>query len=386
MRTADHNLEEIIPILIGAWRRIHKESGPPDKLQTREFRRVVDHVIQLRDGLETGSKLVGSDYFADKNLLSSYMLYQWVVHYQQGISVIGELPEAPQRVLDICSGPGAFALAALKYGASEVIATDKSAQALQLGAEICGREGHTLKTRVWDCKTNSFPVEGTFDLIILGHCLTELFPSTEIKWPEKQIEFIQKLLNRLNPNGQLLIVDSSQLEINHRILKLRDILVEKGVPVQAPCVWKGNCPALQTKNSPCYAQREFFKPYLIREIQRAAQINLGSLKFSYIIFRNPVSGWPKLDNKPYYRIISPPIEAFHGEKYYICGTEGKKSLGSRVAAVPKDAKAYEFIKRGELITFSDVHETESTVELTKDSKLKVAAACGKPLPAIEETL
>lgn len=383
----DHCLEEIMPILMGAWRRLHKEAGPSDKLQTREFRRVVEAVKTLQNGLETGNKLVGKDYFSDKEFLGAYLLYQWVVHYQQGLSILNEIPVEPQRVLDVCSGLGAFALAALKHGASEVTATDQNSAALQLGAEVCGRSGHALNIRKWNCRKSALPLQGNFDLIILGHCITELFPTTESHWHNKQMEFLSMLMDRLTPEGYLVVVDSSYLDTNRRILQLRDRLVEKGVPVQAPCIWRGECPALQTQNSPCYAQREFYKPYLIKEIQRAAGINLGSLKMSYVIFRNPAAGWPELDgseNKRYYRIISPPVESMHGTRYYLCGADGKKNLGTRLEPVPNEARAFEYLKRGELISIENAHEHQNSLDIVEDSKLKIAAACGKPIPAIEK--
>lgn len=378
----EHNLDEIMPVLMGAWRRLHKEAGPSDKLQTREFRRVVEAVKTLQSGLEKSNKLVGQDYFSDKNLLGAYLLYQWVVHYQQGLSILGEIPREPRRVLDICSGPGAFALAAIKHGASDVTTTDQNLAALQLGAEVCGRSGHALSIRQWNCRKNPLPLEGKFDVIILGHCLTELFPASESNWNVKQMEFLSMLLNRLTPEGYLVVIDNSYLDTNRRILQMRDRLVEKGIPVQAPCVWRGECPALQTQNSPCYAQREFYKPYLIKEIQRAAEINLGSLKMSYVIFRNPHAGWPTLDDKKYYRIISPPIESFHGNRFYLCGVDGKKNLGSRLEVISSEARAFEYLKRGELISIEDAHEQQNSLDIIEGTKIKIATACGKPIPEI----
>ncbi len=379
----EHQLDEIMPILFGVWRRLHKEAGPSDKLQTREFRRVVAAVKTLQEGLETSNKLIGQDYFSDKDLLGAYLLYQWVVHYQQGLSILGEIPHEARRVLDICSGPGAFALAALKHGASEVTATDQNLQALQMGAEVCGRAGYALNIRQGNCLQSTKILEGKYDLIILGHCLTELFPSTKNQWHDKQMEFLSKLLHQLTPQGHLVIVDHSFIDANQRILRLRDQFVKQGISVQAPCVWQGDCPALQAKNSPCYAQREFYKPYIVKEIQRAATINLGSLKMSYIIFRAPGAQWPALDSKRYFRIISPPVDSFQGTRYYLCGVEGKKNLGTRLMQIPKEAKAFEFLKRGELISLEDVEENQNSLEITANTKIRMAAACGKPIPEIE---
>lgn len=376
------DLENIIPILIGAWRRFHKISGPPDLLQTREFQSVVEAVVKLQEKFAEGKSLAGSDYFADKDLLGAYLLYQWVVNYQQGLSLIGELPQPPRRVLDVCSGPAPFAFAALRHGAEEVIATDQNSTALALGAEICGRYGLPLSVRPWNCLKERMPVEGKFDLIILGHCLDELFPSNQKGWVDAQQQFINNLFNRLTSDGYILIVDNSYPEANQRVLQLRDLMVSQGVPVQAPCVWRGECPALKVKNSPCYAQREFDKPTLIKGIQRAASINLSSLKMSYVIFRHPTAGWPVLPHRDLYRVISPPIESFHGKRFYLCGTDGKKQLGTHLTNHPNDSKAFEYLRRGELISFENALHQQNAIDIIEDTKLRVEAACGKPLPEV----
>lgn len=378
------DLEEIMPILIGVWRRFHKLPGPADVLQTREFRSVVTAVSKLRKAIESNEKLENKHYFDNPELLTAYLLYHWVVHYQQGLSLINELPYTPKRVLDIASGPMPFAFAALRHGAHEVIATDRNETALELGAAVCGRYGLPVQARKWDCQKSAIPSEGKFDLIILGHCLNELFPDTNPHWLKHRHAFITSLLNQLTAEGFLLIVDNSYQTANQQLLQLRDLLVAEQVPIQAPCIWKGSCPALQTANSPCYAQREFEKPYLVKEIQRATQINLNSLKMSYVIFRNPHSGWPATASLPLYRVISPPAEAFSGKRYYLCGTDGKKRLESHLKEHPAHSRAFEFLKRGELIAIKDALESKSSIAILPETHLTVQAACGKPLPIISE--
>lgn len=360
--------EEIMLLLIGIWRKFRKTPGPADVLQTREFRGVVEAVKKMHES-------PAGKYFDDPEYLGAYLLYQWMVHYQQGLSIMGELPKKPHRVLDVASGPGSFAFAALKHGAQEVYAIDKNENALKLCGEVCGRYGFPVTVRRWNCP-DKLPVEGQFDLIVVGHCLDELYPTVE-----GQRNFLAQLLKRLTPDGFLMVVDSSQLPVNKRILQIRDTL---GAPIQAPCVWKGQCPALQMANSPCYAQREFEKPYLIREIQRAAEINLGSLKMTYIIFRNPESGWPELPNKKLYRIISPPVEGYQGKRYYLCGTDGKRTIGSHLKEHPPESRAFEYLKRGELISIEDALEKGHAYDLLENSKVIVEAPLGKPLPGVSK--
>lgn len=381
-RTPPLDLETIMPLLIGIWRRFHKESGPPDVLQTREFRRVVECVKILQEGVSEGQSLIGQDVFAKPDLLGAYMLYQWVIHYQQGMSLLGELPYTPRRVLDVCSGPAPFAFAALRHGSQDVFAVDRNQAALQLGAEVCGRYGMPLTVRSWNCLKEPLTVEGKFDLIIAAYCLEDLFPPNTKNALEHQRHFLNNLLSKLTPQGFLLVVDSSLPDANKRILTLRDQLVQNGVPVQAPCVWKGECVALKS-NSFCYAQRDMEKPYLIKEIQRANQINLSSLKMSYVIFKNPQAGWPVLSDKLHYRVISPPVESYQGKRYYLCGTDGKKNLGSHLESQPVESRAFEYLRRGELISIENALTTQHALDIVQGTKLSIEAACGKPIPEIE---
>lgn len=381
-RSPEADLETILPLLIGVWRRFLKEPGPGDTLQTREFRKVVEAIKILMEGSDQGKSLLGQDYFQRPELLGAYILYQWVLHYQEGLSLIGEIPFTPGRVLDLCSGPAPYAFAALKHGAQDVYATDQNVHALQLGAEICGRYGMALNVRPWNCLKLPFPFDKKFDLIIAAHCLHELFPANEVALQK----YVNSLLGHLSPEGHLLIVDSSFQEANNRLLRLRDVIVNQGIAIQAPCVWKGECPALKSVNSPCYAQRDFEKPHLIKNLQRAAEINLGSLKMSYLLIKSPKASWPNLPPLPLYRVISPPVETFQGKRYYLCGTDGKKNLGTHLQQHPVKSRAFEYLKRGELISIEGALEKNQALDILEDTTVKVESARGKPLISDSENI
>lgn len=373
------DLDTLVPILIGVWRRYRQIFGPADVLQTREFRAVVQSLQALRKGLFEDKSLFGTHYFSQPELLGAYLLYYWVIHYQEGLSLINEVPTTPKRVLDLCSGPSPFAFAALKHGATDVISFDLNAKALELGAEIAGRYGFPLTVRQGNCLDRKMDEMGKFDLIILGHCLEELFPENRAGYKDAQNAFIMSLFKKMEKTGFLLIVDQSELHSNHRLLTLRDSLVKQGVPIQAPCVFKGECPALKTAKSPCYAQRMLEKPYLIKELQRAASINLSSTKMSYVIFRHPEAQWPKLEEKSFFRVISPFFENQQGKHVYLCGQNGKEILFSDQKQHEESTKPFDFLKRGELISTENMLIKGNTQIVMKDSLIQVQAACGKPL-------
>lgn len=361
-RNVKADLDTIIPLLIQEWRKLRKLQGPLDRLQTREFRGVVEGIQQYQNSTR------------DRKSFDAYMLYYWPLFYQEALSVIGELPQTPKRVLEISTDLAPMAFAALRHGAQEAFATGADLDILRLGAKICGQYGLSLSVRKWDSKKERCPIEGKFDLIILGHCLSDLCTNLQ-----DQIKYLQSLTKLLSEEGFLLLVDSSLPHVNEEYLRLRDALVKEGYPVQAPCVWKGKCPALEAK-SQCYAQRELDKHPLISEFHRSAKINLGSLKMTYLIFRHPKSAYPEIPDKRYYRIISPPFDSIRGRTFYLCGVDGKRKLSSQIEKLPKEARAFDYLKRGELISIEDVHENNTSLEIVEETKVLVEASLGKPLP------
>mgnify|MGYP003418155626 CR=1 FL=1 len=353
--------ETLIPLLLSLWRRLHKLPGPSDRLQTREFRSVVEAIRLMQAG--QGGNLV------EKNFLGASLLYYWWVYYQEGLSLLQEVPSSFRKVLDISGGLGPFSFAALKHGAEDVLAVDLNPQGLAFAKEIAGKYGFVLRTLVQDPR-RSTPA-GSFDLVIAAHCQEKMFSTLE-----ERVVWVESLAAKLHPSGHLLLVESSLQESNQPFLALRDVLVERGFPVQAPCVWKGVCPARQSQ-TPCYAQREFVKPYLIQELQRGAEIRLSSLKMSYLLLKPKTAVWSD-PPKALYRVISPPLEGLFGRHFYLCGTDGKKSLSSALTETPPGAKAFDFLKRGELLSVEGVQERGNRLELTEESRIQIEAALGKP--------
>lgn len=366
------DLETIIPLLIGQWRRTLQIAGPAEQLQTREFRSVVAEISALQEGLFTGSSLFGEDYFGTKERLGAYTLYHWLIHYQQGLSLINELPETPHRVLDICAGPCSFAFAALRHGATDVTAIDRSVSALQWGAQLCGRYGMPLTIRDGKIDSRLCGVQGQFDLIIVGHALWEVYPDED-----KVHAFVETLLTRLAPQGHLLIVDSSYPAVNKKLLALRDHVVARGSAIRAPCIWRGPCPVRARGDSPCFAQRPMEKPSFIKEVQRAASINLSSLKMSYLIICGEGEPWPDTRDEKLYRVISPPFDGHYGTTFYLCGVDGLKKLAAVPSSLPESAAPFRYLKRGELLAVDNAAVRGTTLEVVEGTALRVIAACGK---------
>lgn len=374
----DPDMDNILPILVHQWRRINniKGGGPESVLQTREFRQFSHMVRHLCNPQGKGE----APFPKEADALGVEMLYEWVIRYHEGLHLIAELPKPPKKVLDLCSGLGAFSFAALHSGASAVTAVDKRERALHLAGKICGKYGYPIEVAQKDVLRPDFRVEEKYDLIIIAHSLEELFPTTEAGWAGKQLAFVSKFLKNLTEDGHLLIVGSSWPQENRNLLVLRDKLVNKGIPVQAPCVWQGECPALRNDKGFCYAQREYDQPKFIKEVHRGSGIRMNSLKMSYLICGHPDAAWPlNEEEEPSYRVISPLVETAHGKRHHLCGTDGNKTLGSRLMETPEGARAFDYLKRGDLIQIEDAQKDQHRLTIIEDTTVRIKAACGKPV-------
>lgn len=363
--TVSVDYTEIFKVLIAQFRHLNKLTiGPLDRLQTREFQ----HLIQKLQELQ------GSEDLTDRSLLSAYLMYHWPVHLAEGISLMQELPTMADSVLEIGSGTAPFSLSALMSGATRAATMDTNELALRHGAEICGKLGYPLTVRQNDPKkTTQWPFDDKWDLIVVSHCLEKMFGSMA-----EQKSFIKSLFSKLTPSGHILIVDSSETAVNRRFLALRDMLVVDGIRVQAPCIWQGACPALAHGKTPCYSQRPFEKHFLINDMQKALGVHGSSLKMTYLLLCHPGQKTTHPEGERLYRVVSPPIETFKGIRHFLCGVDGKKMLGSRLKTHPKQSKAYEFIKKGDLISVKDAIELDDDLVVSEETTLTLRAPFDKP--------
>jgi SAM-dependent methyltransferase len=154
--TPANDLTAWIPRLLATWRAARpgpRRGGPrppPDALLPDELREVAAAVTRLSTGLTRERELAGARYLDDERLLGAYLLFYWPISYLQARGVLSELPRRPRRVLDLGSGPGPLAFAALDAGAAEVTACDRAKQALSAARELARVSGQPLSTQTWN--------------------------------------------------------------------------------------------------------------------------------------------------------------------------------------------------------------------------------------------
>ena len=318
-------LDAWIPRLVAAWRRIRGSAADGPSLTAEERRDVVAGAQRLSAGLTRERELAGARYFEDPQLLGAYLLLYWPVSYAQAASVLGELGGVGGCVLDVGSGPGPLALAALDAGAGRALALDRSAAALAVAgaladagalAEAAPRK-RALETARWE-PARPLP-EGPFDLVLAGHVLNELYGDDLAA----RAALVESMLARTAAGGFVVLIEPALRETSRALLALRDRLVAAGATVRAPCLYRGACPALVRPTDWCHAERAWAPPPLVDELAHAAKLHRDALKMSYLVLQAPGAPWPALPGGRLFRIVSEPLPQKGQYRYVGCGPEGR---------------------------------------------------------------
>jgi SAM-dependent methyltransferase len=310
----------------------------------------------------------------DPRLLGAYLLFYWPVSYAQARSALSELDRRPRSVLDLGSGPGPLSFAALDAGAREITAADRSRPALELARALAIEASEPLSTRDWSPE-RPLP-EGKFDLILMGHVLNELFQGDV----EKRAALLESVLARLGPGGSLLVLEPALRETSRALLQVRDLLVSRGYPVRAPCLFRGPCPALVKGSDWCHAERRWRMPPVLEAIAKAAGLHKESLKMSYLVLGPKCDAWAEPPPGRLFRIVSEPLEGKGRQRFMGCGPEGRVGLALQEKHRTQENQAFFDLERGTVIRVEGTEERGDGFALTEHSKVEILSLPGRPLP------
>ena len=352
--------------------------GPADRLTPHELREVAAGVKQLSLGLTRDRRLAGARYMDDPRLLGAYLLFYWPVSYAQARQALGELPQRPRRVLDLGSGPGPLALAALDAGAQQVTAADRSEPALQLARALATEAGEALSTRVWDPTRTGLPDE-RFDLITMGHVLNELY-GTGPSAVAKRADLVERICERLTEGGTLLILEPALRETSRALLELRDLVVARGHAVRFPCLFRGPCPALVKDSDWCHADRPWTTPPAVEAIARAAGLHKESLKMSMLALAPKGGPWPEPVEGRLFRIVSEQLEGKGRTRFMGCGPEGRLGLAAQHRHRTDANAAFFRLNRGDVVAIEGTEVRGDGVALDDTSSVRLVAPAGKDVP------
>jgi SAM-dependent methyltransferase len=393
---AMRDLERWIPRLLAVWRRHrrpshgggrpqhggrHQRGGgrpevhlPETQLTPDELREVGAGVKALSHGLTRERELAGARYMDDPKLLGAYLLFYLPVSYAQARATLSEIPGRARAALDLGAGPGPLAFAALDAGASGVVAADRSKAALELAKALAIEATEPLGTREW--APEKLLPEGQFDLITMGHVLNELFAGDI----GKRAALVEKIAERLNKNGTLLILEPALRDTSRALLQVRDVLVSRGWAVRAPCLYRGACPALVKPSDWCHAERTWRLPPMVDAIARTAGLHKESLKMSYLALAPRGEPWAEPPEGQVFRIVSEALEGKGRQRFMGCGPSGRVGLAMQEKHETEKNRLFFKLQRGDVVRVSSTEERGDGLALTDASSLEILANAGRPVP------
>lgn len=367
-------LEERLPRLVDLWREAAaRPSGASPALARPEIDIVGTALLRLQRGLTGERSLAGAPYMDDPSLLGAYLLYYWPVSYIEASIAIAELGLAPRRVLDLGSGPGPAAAAALDAGAARVDLADRSARALELASRVLRRDSDRIAASRVDLESPDALPEGPgrFDLVILGHSLNELWRGREDRI-ERRTGLLERAGRLLEPGGALLALEPALLETSREALRLRDALSDSGYRILGPCPASSSgpypCPALAAgPDRTCHAEAAWVPPEPVASLAARAGLDRRSVKYAWFAATPGGAEPPALaaaregsarvtaDESPdgssiEGRVVSDPMLNKAGRiRYFVC-SEGRIATVSAASSSPEaEGSGFLSLRRGDRV-------------------------------------
>jgi SAM-dependent methyltransferase len=390
-RSPSDDLARWIPHLLSVWRASRRQPAqrrgprpPLDALLPDELREVASAVGRLSKGLTRERELAGARYMDEERLLGAYLLFYWPVSYLQARGVLSELPRRTRTALDLGSGPAPVAFAALDAGAAEAMAADRSARALAAARELARTAGEPLATREWNPTRGGGGLAAlaggrTFDLVTMGHVLNELFQGADAD--ARRAALLEEALALVAPGGSLVVIEPALRDTSRALLRVRDLLVAKGLAVRAPCLFRGACPALVRESDWCHAERPVDPPALVAQVGKAAGLRKESVKMSYLVLAPRGEAWPEPPPGRVFRIVSEPLPSKGRLRYMACGPEGRLGLSLQEKHVSPPNRRFAELLRGDVIEVTGAEPRGDGLALGEGSTVRVVAEAGRPVPA-----
>lgn len=208
----------------------------------------------------------------------------------------------PTTQLDVGGGTGAAAWAAASVfpSLSDILVVDQVAEALAFGERL-------LPTARWQQLTlGSAPADlPNADLITVSYVLNELSPADR-----------DTLTRELATKAQVIaIIEPGTPAGYERILAARDIMIESGLRVLAPCPHELTCPLPKGRDW-CHFAARLNRSSLHRSMKEGAELSYEDEKFSYVIATTLPA------ERPGARVLRQPVYAKGMVTLRLCDPDG----------------------------------------------------------------
>lgn len=355
--------EHWLPRLRARW-RAQTSSRATGPLSEAEIERVAQGVERLSAGLTRDRALVSGGYMQDPELLGAYLLFYWPVSYVQARHVLRHV-SALGDSLDLGCGPGPVCAALLDHGAGQVHGVDHASKALKVACELLPSL-NTLKLNLGATPQLSAHIP-SIQTITFGHALNEL-----IRAPED----VPKISQWLNTQAQelgasnVVIMEPALRETSRQVLQVRDLLLEQGWAVHAPCLHQAACPALVHKDDWCHASLTWSLPEDMEKVAQRARVHKSRLKMTYMVLsRQPAQ--PAPDDA--WRVVSDSLHAKGVFRVIGCGPQGRSHLVLQAKHDVGALEAFKDLRRYDVLRASPLEVRGDGLRLNLDTSFERVA-------------
>lgn len=286
----------------------------------------------------------------------------------------GALPTGKRwRVLDLGAGLGTTSLGAAAFAARlpsppeafDVLAIEREAgliDGMKALADAAARDDlivpMTLRAQALDL-TRELP-SGTFDLILLGLSLNELWQD-EPDAIERRAALCLALLDRLSEDGASIVIEPALHDTTRELMAVRDALQGKGAPIFAPCpAGTALCPLLLRERDWCHEELPLALPAPLAELAKKAGLRYEGLSYAYLTLRRGPSLSQRLDGAA--RVVGGPIATKGRRELQLC-TGGRMR---RLNVLDRDGDRLATTRRGSVL-HAEIRADAETLRLGRDA-------------------
>lgn len=312
------------------------------------------------------------------------------------------------RVLDVGAGLGAMSLGVAHFAKVhgladriEVLAIDHDARSLTWMKEFAKLTQGTatlstlcaevhVETRTVDVtRHDAFASFGSFDLVVMGFTLNELFEEREESDATLQrAQVLRSCARALSEQGSVVVLEPALKGTSRALHRVRDLLVaENALTIFAPCLRGDGCPMLESERDWCHEAIPYALPGPTAELARAAGLRFEGLSFSYLTLRRDgvrLSEALSGDGGVLFRTVSDPLPSKGKHELFGCGAPGRVRLMQLGRDVSDASEAFLSLGRGDLFSLvadsaANQQPSETKYKLASSDRLLVKKDLSDPL-------
>ena len=292
------------------------------------------------------------------------------------------------RVLDLGAGLGTTTLGMAhtlfrvarelgqKAPTLDVTAVEQDAVALKIFEALArettspaglANEASTIQIRSvqGDIRTKTASLDGTYDVILLGLAVNELWADSETKERISQrAAWLESLASKMSEHAVIIIIEPALYATSRDLQMLRDTLVAANstLKILGPCVHNNACPMMKGARDWCHGQNPLRLPSELAAVAREAGLRYEGLSYSYLSLGRNVAN-AHAENT--LRIVSDSLLSKGKSEFIGCGVRGLTRLRLLDRNVTNENEAFEALERGDLISVEG-----AVIEPEKDCKIE----------------